>query len=335
MRLLTALFVVVMLPIPFSVLAQSGVPYTVDIVAEVPGCGDEIIQSGEQCDGNNLGGQSCASVGFSIGTLSCSSACTLLTNLCELRAPVVQSGSRSPSLVDVLPALQTTNVIVSGSAPPHAIVTLLRDGQVSGVAVADSLGLFQITTVGLAPGRYSMQIVAEIGKIHQAVTDAFFVQVIADSTTKVTGITVGPIVTSGTVAADSTTIRGQAIPGALVTFMYDAIEVARVVAANDGTFAVSFPEAVRAGETIFMYMNSNGRTTTVPFRVTVSLNPGEDTVRCTNPIDITGECRVGINDFTIAVYAYVRNVGTARLDFNDDGVVNLRDFSLMAFYWTG
>lgn len=55
---------------------------TVDITATVPGCGDEIIESGEDCDGSDLGGASCLSRGFSGGFLSCTSACTFNTSQC-------------------------------------------------------------------------------------------------------------------------------------------------------------------------------------------------------------------------------------------------------------
>jgi hypothetical protein len=55
---------------------------TVEITATVPGCGDGVIETGEQCDGSNLGGSSCSSLGFTSGSLSCSSACTFNTSQC-------------------------------------------------------------------------------------------------------------------------------------------------------------------------------------------------------------------------------------------------------------
>lgn len=46
------------------------------------GCGDGVIQSGEECDGSNLAGQTCQSRGFSGGTLSCNANCTFNTSQC-------------------------------------------------------------------------------------------------------------------------------------------------------------------------------------------------------------------------------------------------------------
>jgi len=45
-------------------------------IAGGPVCGNGIIETGEVCDGANLGGETCQSQGFSGGTLSCSANCT-------------------------------------------------------------------------------------------------------------------------------------------------------------------------------------------------------------------------------------------------------------------
>lgn len=49
----------------------------------LPTCGDGVRNGGEACDGNDLGGASCASVGFDQGTLACTAACTHNTSGCE------------------------------------------------------------------------------------------------------------------------------------------------------------------------------------------------------------------------------------------------------------
>ena len=47
-----------------------------------PVCGDGQIDGSEKCDGSNLGGQSCGSLGFSGGTLSCNNTCQFNTSGC-------------------------------------------------------------------------------------------------------------------------------------------------------------------------------------------------------------------------------------------------------------
>ena len=50
----------------------------------VPVCGDSIIDPEEQCDGENLGGATCESLGLGEGTLGCKADCTFDTSSCEL-----------------------------------------------------------------------------------------------------------------------------------------------------------------------------------------------------------------------------------------------------------
>lgn len=45
-------------------------------------CGDGVVQPGEQCDGSNLAGGSCISLGFVGGTLSCDASCRFNTTAC-------------------------------------------------------------------------------------------------------------------------------------------------------------------------------------------------------------------------------------------------------------
>jgi hypothetical protein len=56
-----------------------------------PTCGDGLIDSGEDCDGSNLNGQTCLSQGFNSGTLSCNSNCTFNISAC-VNLPVCGNG---------------------------------------------------------------------------------------------------------------------------------------------------------------------------------------------------------------------------------------------------
>lgn len=48
----------------------------------VPRCGNEVMEQGEQCDGNDMGGMKCDDLGFSGGTLGCTVICTYDTADC-------------------------------------------------------------------------------------------------------------------------------------------------------------------------------------------------------------------------------------------------------------
>lgn len=47
-----------------------------------PACGNGVVEDSEQCDGNDLGGSSCESLGFAGGTLMCTDNCTLDSSGC-------------------------------------------------------------------------------------------------------------------------------------------------------------------------------------------------------------------------------------------------------------
>lgn len=57
--------------------------YDTSACTALPTCGDGVRNGGEACDGNDLGGASCVSVGFDVGQLSCSASCTHNTSACE------------------------------------------------------------------------------------------------------------------------------------------------------------------------------------------------------------------------------------------------------------
>ena len=59
------------------------------VIASPPGgpvCGDGVIESPEQCEGSNLNGQTCQTLGYGSGTLSCSS-CSFVTSGCTSPPP--------------------------------------------------------------------------------------------------------------------------------------------------------------------------------------------------------------------------------------------------------
>ena len=87
-------FVLFSFAFPDLILAESS-SGVVNISAHVAGCGDAIIQTGEECDGPNLNGQTCGSQGFSTGSLSCTASCFLNTSACTNVASSPSVGSIS------------------------------------------------------------------------------------------------------------------------------------------------------------------------------------------------------------------------------------------------
>lgn len=61
-------------------------------------CGDGIISGDEECDGTNLGGQTCQSLGYYGGTLSCKADCTFNTSGCTAAPPRAPRGGIIPRI---------------------------------------------------------------------------------------------------------------------------------------------------------------------------------------------------------------------------------------------
>lgn len=66
-----------------------------EIEVTVIGCGDEIIQSWEACEGNNFEGMTCADYGHNQGSLSCTSTCQIDASACYTRSSGGGGGSSS------------------------------------------------------------------------------------------------------------------------------------------------------------------------------------------------------------------------------------------------
>lgn len=54
-------------------------------------CGNDLVESGEDCEGSNLGGKTCVSLGYGGGTPSCDIACSLDVSDCTAPAPTPTS----------------------------------------------------------------------------------------------------------------------------------------------------------------------------------------------------------------------------------------------------
>ncbi|MCA9697455.1 MAG: hypothetical protein KC431_08015, partial [Myxococcales bacterium] len=63
-----------------------------------PVCGNGVIDMGEECDGNNIGGASCMGIGYDMGTPGCMGDCTLDYSTCS-NIPQPNSGLYSDCLM--------------------------------------------------------------------------------------------------------------------------------------------------------------------------------------------------------------------------------------------
>ncbi len=314
---------------------------TVEISATVPGCGDGAIGIGEQCDGPNIAGASCTSLGFTAGSLSCSSACTFDTASCTAGS-LGGGGGRSPSRISI----PLTNVVFTGRAYPRSTVTLLKDAQVVATTTAGADARFQMTISNVSGGTYNFSAYAEDTAGIRSSLSTFQVRVASGATTKVSDILIAPTVSADKneiKQGDSVSISGQSAPLSEITITIDLKEKisAKTMSDTNGAYRHDFDTAVftlgqytaTAKATVGGENTGVGRTSSFLVGTkNVFARPAPEILLLG---DVTHDARVNLVDFSIAAYWYKRPNPPTSSDLNADGVVDLIDFSIMAFHWTG
>ncbi len=114
-------------------------------------CGNGNIESNEECDGQTFGGQTCQSLGFDAGDLSCTEQCNLDLEECTGGMPVLvaNSGDDSVSVVSAatheevgtIPVGDNPRSIAVSPTQTLAYVTNFGDGTVSVLDLSDLAAL--------------------------------------------------------------------------------------------------------------------------------------------------------------------------------------------------
>ncbi len=130
----------------------------VEVIANVPGCGDGIIQTvrGEQCEGTNLSGKNCRNLGYDNGTLTCNSACTFNVSGCSYSGTSNSGGgSKKVSfLSDIFGEEGDGILIFSGTAKPNSWVVILNGSTYFHSARTDASGNFRTSVSQAHSGEY-------------------------------------------------------------------------------------------------------------------------------------------------------------------------------------
>ncbi|GIW65660.1 MAG: hypothetical protein KatS3mg094_179 [Candidatus Parcubacteria bacterium] len=321
---------------------------SINIKAFVPGiCGNNFKEPGEECDGPDLGGQSCVSLGYSGGTLSCNSNCTFNTSQCTISPP--SSGGGGGGSGSYIPSYGT--VILSGRAQPNSDVTLMSDGQIKAVIKVDADGKFRFTISNLTPGNYIFTLYAEDIEGRRTSLHSIPTVVTAGLT-----IEIGSIFLSPTIDIDKTQVRrgeilrifGQTAPESNVLIVVSSEKELyfQTQAEKDGSYLYAFntidldygqhltkSRSILANQLVSPFSRS------LNFQVSTSSIAKKPT-KCPLKGDLNNDCRVNLIDFSIAAYWYKRKLSPSftkieKENLNGDGKVDLVDFSIMAYWWTG
>ncbi len=346
------LLLLLLLGISFTVAPDSAAQgvdsSSIDIVAIVEGCGDGVIEVGEDCDGVDLGGATCLSEGFTTGSLSCTASCVLNTSACTYTPPPSSSGGGSSS-----GSSKGSSLVLEGTASPFSMVTILKDAQILATTSADKNANFQILLKGLSSGNYVFSIYSEDSKNIRSSLFTFPVIVSKGALIKVDSIFVAPTVVADKIAVkkgDFIALFGQSVPFASITLIINSAQefIVHTIADAYGVYVYNFDSSVlEMGEhhVVAKSISAVGNSIqSAQYAFDVGtlniLNTVNISKTCPKKADLNGDCRVNLVDFSIVAFWYQRTLPASFIirehdHLNGDGVINLIDFSIMAFHWTG
>jgi hypothetical protein len=345
--LLSIFSFIVLLSTFYFLFSETTCAASVNVSADVQSlCGNGSIDSGEQCDGSNLGGQTCVSRGYAGGTLTCNSNCAFNTSACASGG----GGGGGGGGGFFAPPPETA-VVFSGRAYPKSAVTILKDAQIAATTVADANANFNATISGLSGGNYIFSVYSEDNKGIRSSLLTFPISVTTGAATRVGGIFIAPTISvdkSEVKRGEDIAIFGQSAPQAdiIISVSSDEEFFGKALSDKDGIYLYNFDTSfVNYGTHYTKSKASIGNIAVSNFSNVISFKVGTKTVfaqstKCPLKGDLNNDCRVNLIDFSIAAYWYKRSLSaefklkeTERL--NGDAKVDLIDFSIMAYYWTG
>ena len=131
----------------------------------VASCGNGLIEAGEQCDGVNLGGQTCTSLGYAGGPLTCGTTCQRVVSACIVPDAGIPPDAGSTPDAGVPDAVQPDSAITPDSTQPDstqpdsaqpdsATGPICGDSLITGQEDCDGtqLGGYTCATLGLGAG---------------------------------------------------------------------------------------------------------------------------------------------------------------------------------------
>jgi len=309
-------------------------------------CGNNIKESGEHCDGSDLAGQSCATKGYTGGTLTCNANCTFNTSGCTSGAGGGGGGGGG-----YVPPAPVTAVVFSGRAYPKSAVTLLKDAQVAATTIAGTDANFLVNLSGLSGGNYIFSVYSEDNRGIRSSLLTFPVGVTSGVTTYVSGIFIAP-----TIAVDKSEVKrgeniaifGQGVAQSEITIQVNSDEefLVKTDADENGAYLYNFDSSVLEMGQHYTKSKAamNGEISSFSKMISFAVGTKNITVmpvaKCPAKADLNNDCRVNLVDFSIAAYWYKRALSedfikSEKERLNGDGKINLVDFSIMAYYWTG
>lgn len=231
----------------------------------------------------------------------------------------------------------------SGSAYPLSSVILLENGVITAQTIAGPDANFSISLNNISSGNYSFSLYAVDQKQNKSNPFSIPVMVTSGVTTNVTGIFLAPTISTDKETVkqgDFVTIFGETTPQSPVEIhVHSSTEIdTRIQSDKNGSYLYQLDTqnlelGSHTADSQATYKNIlSDKSIEVTFMVS---DQNKTRQKTTLVEDLNNDGKVNIIDFSIAAYWYKKLNPPSAIDLNHDGVINLIDFSIMAYYWTG
>jgi hypothetical protein len=242
--------------------------------------------------------------------------------------------------------LKAADVVISGKAYPSAKVSVLKDGKDAASVTASSDGTWNAKLTGLERGTYTFGTYALDAKNRKSAIVSSTVSLIAGTTNTVTRIFLPP-----TIGAEKTSVEpgesfvfsGFGIPNSVTEITlrgqgantaFDPRIATTTVSANGSWNIAIDTKGISVGgyEARTRSLLSDGDSS--GFGSALSLGVGQDAAPdLAARSDMNNDGKVNLVDFSILLFSWGTTAAAA--DINANGKVDLADFSILIFYWTG
>lgn len=241
------------------------------------------------------------------------------------------------------PIISNTSVLFSGEAYPEAIVTILKNGSIVATVKANANGLFDATLEEKYDKNILYTLFARDSSGNKSLLINYPLVVSTGYLTHLAGIRFPPTIVPDKLAVrqnDSVSVRGYALPEKELQIIIEAnnkeYQKFTLFSERDGKYnlALPFSDIPKGKYNLYIkYPDTNRKS------VLINLIVGDKNVKNTDNLNnIPGYCNddnlINLVDFSILAFWYKKKEPPMCIDINKDKIIDLTDFSILAYYWT-
>ncbi|MCK9352238.1 MAG: dockerin type I domain-containing protein [Candidatus Paceibacterota bacterium] len=258
------------------------------------------------------------------------------------------SGSGSGGVGDVGGGnyLKTSDVSVEGTAYPSSKVAILLDGKQKAAITTAATGKFSVKILALERGTYTFGMYAVDAKGLRSSMISSTVSLRANTVNTVAGLLFPPTITTEHASvkpAEDIVVSGSAIPKSAIEVFFGEpssrfetkLPTATTTADASGQWsAIIKTKGLATANYIAQARSVLSASETSGMSAKLQIGLGKEAAADFSlRSDLNNDGKVNLADFSIFLFSWGTNDKTA--DINMNGKVDISDFSILIYYWTG